>query len=76
MTNFNFFDVKMNKSYAEHNIFDCSGINVYSSINRGHFHDFWKNHKITSRLMRSMRNDITRVALVATEPETVQNMVF
>ena len=29
-----------------------------------------------SRLVRSMRNDITRVALAATEPEMVQNRVF
>ena len=41
------------------------------------FDDFsGNNRKITSRLMRSMRNDITRVAMVATEPEVVQKEVF
>ena len=31
---------------------------------------------MTSRLMRSMRNDIIRVAMVATEPEKVQKEVI
>ena len=37
---------------------------------------FEKNPKIRSRFVRSMRNDITRIAVAATEPETVQNRVF
>ena len=38
--------------------------------------DFFESREITSRLMHSMRSDITRVAMAATEPETVQNSVF
>ena len=45
-------------------------------LKEGQFDDFWKKSQITSRSMRSMHNDITRVALAATEPEMVQNKVF
>ena len=37
---------------------------------------FTKNHQIASRLVRSMRNDLTKTAQAAREPEMVQNKVF
>ena len=35
-----------------------------------------KSGQIESRLMRSMRNDLTKTAQAAREPEMVQNKVF
>ena len=44
---------------------------------RGHKKShFSKNCQITFRLVRSMRNDITRAAMAAREPEMVQDWVF
>ena len=40
------------------------------------FYIFSKFHEITSRLVHSMRNDVTSVAVAATEPEMLQNRMF
>ena len=45
-------------------------------LKESHFDDFPKNRKIESRLVRSMRNDLTKTAQAARGPEMVQNKVF
>ena len=45
-------------------------------LGEGHCGDFSKSRQIEFRLVRSMRNDFSKTAQAATEPEMVQNKVL
>ena len=45
-------------------------------LREDHFDDFCKSHRIESRLMHSMRDDLTKTAQAAMYPEMLRNRLF